>query len=114
MRVIKTEKDYDSALMRIELLMDQPETEDVIDEIEVLSILVDHYEKENYPISPPDPIEAIKFRMDQLGLKSKDLGKIIKSKSRASEVLNRKRDLSLNMIRSLKNDLGISADVLVQ
>lgn len=114
MKVIKTEKDYDAALMKIEFLMDQPETEDVIDEIEILSILVDHYEKENYPIAAPDPIEAIKFRMDQLGLKSKDLGNIIKSKSRASEILNRKRELSLKMIRSLKTDLGISADVLIQ
>jgi HTH-type transcriptional regulator / antitoxin HigA len=84
------------------------------DELELLSLLIDNYEKEKFPIDLPDPIEAIKFRMEQLGYKQKDLAEAIGLKSRVSEILNRKRKLTLDMIRKLHEVLGIPTDVLVQ
>ena len=84
------------------------------DELEILSILVDQYEKENFPIDLPDPIEAIKFRMEQMDLRNKDLAEVVGNKSRVSEVLNRKRKLSLDMIRKLNTYLRIPTEVLVQ
>lgn len=84
------------------------------EELELWALLIESYEKEHYPISDPDPIEAIRFRMDQLGLKQKDLEDFIGQKSKVSEVMNRKRPLSLPMIRSLSTHLGIPAAVLVR
>ena len=84
------------------------------DELEILGMLIEKYEKEHYPIELPDPIEAIKFRMEQMGYTQNDLAEIIDSKSRASEILNRKRKLSLEMIRTLTQKLHIPSEVLIQ
>jgi HTH-type transcriptional regulator/antitoxin HigA len=113
-RLIKTEKDYKIALSRIEGLMDAEPGTAEMDELELLTALVEMYEDQHYPISPPDPIEAIKFRMDQLGLPQKDMVPYIGSKSKVSEVLNGKRALTLAMMRSLNRNLGISAEVLLK
>jgi HTH-type transcriptional regulator/antitoxin HigA len=112
-RLIKNEEDYKKALSRIEELMDaQPDTPET-DELELMTALVEMYEDRHYPISPPDPLEAIKFRMDQLGLTQQDMVPYIGTKSKVSEVLNGKRPLSLTMMRSLNKYLGISAEVLL-
>ncbi len=84
------------------------------DRLDVLATLIEAYEAEHYPMDPPDPIEAIKFRMEQQALTRKDLEKILGTRTRVSEVLNRKRGLSINMIRALHQKLGISADVLIR
>ena len=114
LRAIKTEKDYDQALMRLEKIfhaeVDTPEG----DEAEVLSILIEKYEEENHPIGMPDPIEAIKFRMEQMNMNQKDLAAVVGFTSRVSEVLNRKRKLTLNMIRKLNQTLHIPTEILVQ
>ncbi len=111
---VKTENDYDRALARIESLMgaaaDTPEG----DELDMLLLIVKAYEDKHHPIDPPDPIEAILFRMDQMGLNRNDLVPLIGSKSKVSEVLNYKRPLSLNMIRKLHNELKIPSDVLLR
>jgi HTH-type transcriptional regulator/antitoxin HigA len=113
-RPITNEKDYNEALERIEQLMDaEPGTEDG-DLLAVLATLVELYEEERFPVELPDPVEAIKFRMEQAGLKQKDLVPFIGSKSKVSEVLNRKRPLSLTMMRSLHKGLGIPAEVLLR
>ncbi len=111
---IKTEKDYDKALERLEQIFDAKQGTKKGDELEILSILIEKYEDEHYPIDLPDPIEAIKFRMEQLGLKQNDLAEIIGFKSRVSEILNRKRKLTLDMIRKLSEYLSIPTNVLVQ
>ena len=84
------------------------------DELEILSILIDRYENENFPIGMPDPIEAIKFRMEQMGMKQKDLAEVVGFKSRVSEILSKKRKLTLDMIRKLNTTLHIPTEVLVQ
>jgi HTH-type transcriptional regulator/antitoxin HigA len=114
LKVIKTEKDYQRALNRLELIFDAKKGSKDGDELELLSLLIDNYEKEKYPIDLPDPIEAIKFRMEQLGYKQKDLAEAIGLKSHVSEILNRKRKLTLDMIRKLHEVLGIPTDVLVK
>jgi len=111
---IKTEKDYQNALKRLELVFDAKKGTEKGDELEILSILIDKYENEKFPIEMPDPIEAIKFRMEQMGLKQKDLVKLVGFKSRVSEIMNRKRKLTLDMIRKLNTTLHIPTDVLVQ
>jgi HTH-type transcriptional regulator/antitoxin HigA len=111
---IKTEQDYDKALDRLELIFDAKKDTPEGDELEVLGILIDRYEKENFPIDFPDPIEAIKFRMEQMGYNQNDLANIVGLKSRASEILNRKRKLSLEMIRKIHEALHIPTDVLIQ
>lgn len=111
---IKTEKDYNQALERLEEIFDAKTGSTQGDELEVLGILIDQYENENFPIGMPDPIEAIKFRMEQLGYNQNDLANIVGLKSRASEILNRKRKLSLEMIRQLHERLHIPTDVLIQ
>jgi HTH-type transcriptional regulator/antitoxin HigA len=111
---IKTEQDYNRALERLELIFDAEIGTPEGDELEILGILIDKYEELHFPIDLPDPIEAIKFRMEQLGYKQNDLAKIIGLKSRASEILNRKRKLTLEMIRALHKSLNISTDVLIQ
>ncbi len=112
-RLIKTEKDYDKALSRIEELMDAEADSPEMEELELLAALVEMYEEKRYPIDLPDPIDAIKFRMDQAGLSQKDMIPYLGSKSKVSEVLNRKRPLSLSMMRALNKGLGISAEVLL-
>jgi HTH-type transcriptional regulator/antitoxin HigA len=111
---IKTKKDYERAMVRLEVIFDaKPGTSDG-DELEVLGILIDNFEQQHYPIEYPDPIEAIKFRMEQLGYNQSDLAKLVGLKSRASEILNKKRKLSLGMIRSLHSALKIPTEVLIQ
>ncbi len=111
---IKTKKDYQQALDRLEVIFDAKKNSTEGDELEILSILIEKYENENFPVGFPDPIEAIKFRMEQLGFNQADLAKIVGLKSRASEILNRKRKLSLYMIRQLHRSLNIPTDVLIQ
>ncbi|HYG50508.1 MAG TPA: helix-turn-helix domain-containing protein [Flavobacteriales bacterium] len=114
LKVIKTEKDYQKALKRLEVIFDAKKGSKDGDELELLSLLIDTYEKEKFPIDLPDPIEAIKFRMEQLGYKQKDLAEAMGLKSRVSEILNRKRKLTLDMIRKLHDVLGIPTEVLVR
>ncbi len=112
--LIKIENDYNQALERLEIIFDAKRGTEEGDELELLGILIDQYEKEHFPIEMPDPIEAIKFRMEQMGYTQNDLAKIIGFKSRASEILNKKRKLSLEMIRQLHTRLNIPTDVLIQ
>ena len=111
---IKTEQDYNEALERLEVIFDAKPGTTEGDELEILGILIDRYEQQHFPIDLPDPIEAIKFRMEQLGYSQNDLADVIGLKSRASEVLSRKRKLSLAMIRSLHDKLNIPTEVLIQ
>lgn len=111
--VIRTEEDYQQALKRLEEIFDAPVESLEGDEAEILTILIEKYEDENYPIDPPDPIEAIKFRMEQLDMKKNDLAEIIGYKSRVSEIFSRKRKLTLNMIRNLHDKLNIPYDSLL-
>lgn len=111
---IHNEQDYLDALERLEEIFDAQKGTEQGDELEILSILIDKYEQENFPISFPDPIEAIKFRMEQLDMKQKDLVAVIGLKSRVSEILNRKRKLSLDMIRKFNKSLRIPTEVLIQ
>jgi HTH-type transcriptional regulator/antitoxin HigA len=112
--IIKTEVQYQTALNRIEEIFDSTETSETAEELELLTVLVEKYENEHYPIDFPDPIEAIKFRMEQLGYKQKDLAEIIGLKSRVSEIMNKKRKLSIEMIRKLHDRLGIPTEVLIK
>jgi HTH-type transcriptional regulator/antitoxin HigA len=112
-RPVKTEKDYDAALSRIESLWGAESETPEGDELDVLLTLVSVYENENHPVPPPSPIEAIRFVMDQKGLKQADLIPYIGSRPRVSEILNGKRNLTLKMIRSLHSGLGIPAEVLI-
>ena len=111
---IKTKKDYELAMTRLETLFDAKKGSPEGDELEILTLLVERYEEGHFPIELPDPIEAIKFRMEQLGLTQTDLAQVVGQKSRASEILNRKRKLSLEMIRQLHSSWHIPTDVLVQ
>lgn len=111
---IRNETDYQAALVRLEGIFDAKKDTQDGDEMEILSILIDKYENENYPIDMPDPIEAIKFRMEQLDMKQKDLAAAMGFKSRVSEILNKKRKLTLEMIRKLNLVLNIPTEVLVQ
>ena len=113
-KVIKTEKEYKQAIKRLEVIFDSEPGTPEGDELELLSLLIDSYEKVHHPIDLPDPIEAIKFRMEQLNYKPKDLANVIGLRSRVTEVLNKKRKLSLNMIRKINQNMHISTDVLVQ
>lgn len=111
---IRTKRDHEVALKEIERLWGAKTGTPAGDRLDVLATLVDAYEAEHYPMDPPDPIEAIKFRMEQQGLTRKDLEEIIGTRTRIAEVLNRKRGLSIAMIRRLHERLGISADVLIR
>jgi HTH-type transcriptional regulator/antitoxin HigA len=113
-RPIRTKRDHEAALKEIERLWGAKTGTPEGDRLDVLATLVDAYEAEHYPIDPPDPIEAIKFRMEQQGLTRRDLEEIIGTRTRIAEVLNRKRGLSIAMIRRLHERLGISADVLIR
>ncbi len=111
---IKSEQDYQMALERLEVIFDAIGNSKEGDELEVLGILIDQYEKAHFPIGLPNPIDAIKFRMEQMSYSQTDLANVIGLKSRASEILNRKRKLSLEMIRQLHDKLNIPTDVLIQ
>jgi HTH-type transcriptional regulator/antitoxin HigA len=114
MKIIKSEKEYRQALQRLDAIFDAKKNTALGDELELLSLLIEQYEKEKYLIAFPDPIAAIQFRMDQMGYKQKDLAEIIGLKSRVSEILNRKRKLTLDMIRKLHLAMGIPTEVLVR
>ena len=111
---IKSKKDYLAALLEIESIFDAQPNTPKGDKLDVLTTLVEAYEDKHYFIDLPDPIEAIKFRMEQLGYTQTDLAKVVGLKSRASEILSKKRKLSLDMIRQLHEKLNIPTDVLVQ
>lgn len=113
-KLIKTKDDYEKILKRIDEIFEAEPGTPAGDELELLTKLVEIYEEEKYPIDLPSPVAAIKFRMEQQGLKNKDLIPFIGSKSKVSEVLSGKRALSLNMIRKLHEGLGIPAEVLIQ
>ena len=114
LKPLKTEADYEAALEELEHLWGAPSGTPKGDRLDILATLIDTYENEHYPMDPPDPIEAIKFRMEQQGLTRKDLEGILGSRTRVAEVLNRRRGLSINMIRRLHDKLGISAEVLIR
>jgi len=112
-RPIKTDQDHDLAVVRIsELISAKPGTPEG-DELDLIATLVDAYEAKHHKLDAPDPVVAIQFRMEQMGLTRKDLEPIFGSRARVSEVLNRKRGLTLEMIRRVKSRLGISADLLI-
>lgn len=110
---IKTQKDYGEALGRIEELWDSKPNSSDSDELDILATLVEVYESKHFEIDSPDPIEAIKFRMEQLGLKQTDLAEYMGGKNRVSEVLNRKRALTVKMIKNLNKHLNIPAESLL-
>ncbi|QRR01036.1 helix-turn-helix domain-containing protein [Dyadobacter sandarakinus] len=113
MKLIKTEEDYQAALARMEVIFDTPAGSDESDEADVLALIIDAYEQEHYAIDSPDPIEAIKVRMEELHLKQADLVDALGGKNRVSEVLNRKRKLTVEMIRNLSARLHLSVNTLV-
>ena len=110
---IKTESDYRKALKRLDEIFEAPIETHESDEADILALLVDDFEKKYYPIEAPDPIEAIKIRMEELHLKQIDLVDDMGGKSRVSEILNRKRKLTVEMIRKLTNKLNLSAELLI-
>jgi HTH-type transcriptional regulator/antitoxin HigA len=114
LKPLRSERDYERALLDVERLWGAISGTPNGDRLDILATLIDAYEAEHGPVDPPDPIEAIKFRMEQQGLTRKDLERVLGTRTRVSEVLNRKRGLSINMIRQLHQKLGISADVLIR
>ncbi len=114
LKPIRNETDYESALADLERRWGAASGTPEGDRLDVLATLIDAYEAKHHPIDPPDPIEAIKFRMEQQGLSRKDLEPIFGTRNRTSEILNRRRGLSIEMIRALHDRLGISADVLIR
>ena len=110
---IRTEKDYKNALKRLEQIFDSSPKSKEGEEAEILSLLIKNYENKYYPIEAPDPIEAIKIRMEEMGLKQKDLVGVIGGKSRVSEILNKKKRLTVDMIRKLEKILHMSASILI-
>jgi HTH-type transcriptional regulator / antitoxin HigA len=114
LKPIKTEADYKAALKRLEEIFDAKTGTRESDELEILGLMVDDYENKHYPIESPDPIEAIKIRMEEMNLKQVDLISDIGGKSRVSEVLNRKRRLTVAMIRNLSERLNLSAKLLIK
>ena len=112
-KLIKTESDYENALKRLEVIFDAKIGTPESDEADILGLLIDEYEKKHYPIEAPDPIEAIKIRMEEMHLKQVDLVKEIGGKSRVSEILNKKRKLTIEMIRKLTTRLNLSPGLLI-
>ena len=112
-KAIKTEEDYNQALKRLEEIFHAPIDSKEGDEAEVLSILIEKYEEENYPIEAPDPIEAILFRMEQMEMTKKDLADVLGYKSRVSEIFSKKRKLTIQMIRNLHEKMNIPYDSLI-
>ena len=111
---IKTEEDYYKALARLEMIFDSPINTKEGDEADILSLLIENYEDKFYPIEAPDPIEAIKIRMEEMDYKQKDLVGHIGGKSRVSEILNRKKKLTVEMIRKLTEMLNLPSEILIQ
>jgi HTH-type transcriptional regulator/antitoxin HigA len=114
MRPIRSEADHAAALEEVEALWGAASGTAKGDRLDVLATLIDAYEARHHPMDPPDPVEAIKFRMEQQGMTRKDLENIIGSRTRIAEVLNRKRGLSIGMIRRLHERLGIPAEILIR
>ena len=114
LKPIRTEADYDAALEEVERLWGAKSDTPEGDRLDVLATLIDAYEAKHHPMDPPDPVSAIGFRMEQQGLTRKDLEPIIGPRGRVSDILNRKRGLSIGMIRQLHEQLGISAEVLIR
>ena len=114
LKPIRTKRDYEAALKEVERLWGAKAGTADGDRLDVLATLIEAYEAEHFPMDPPDPIEAIKFRMEQQGLTRRDLEEIIGTRTRIAEVLNRRRGLSIAMIRRLHERLGISAEVLIR
>lgn len=114
LKPIRTTADHKKALAEVERLWGAKSGTPAGDRLDVLATLIDAYESEHYSMDPPDPIEAIKFRMEQQGLSRKDLEPLLGTRTRVAEVLNRKRSLSIGMIRRLHDHLGISAEVLIR
>ncbi|MBI2257355.1 MAG: helix-turn-helix domain-containing protein [Flavobacteriia bacterium] len=112
-KLIKTEEEYNSALARIDVLFDAVPGSKDFDEAELLMALVELYEEKHYKIEAPDPIEAIKFRMEQMNMKRMDLAKYLGTRARVSEILNRQRNLTLAMIKKLHKEFGIPAESLL-
>lgn len=112
-KAIKTEDDYNQALKRLEQIFHAPIDSKEGDEAEVLSILIEKYEEENYPIEAPDPIEAILFRMEQMGMTKKELADVLGYKSRVSEIFSKKRKLTISMIRKLHKKMNIPYESLI-
>jgi HTH-type transcriptional regulator / antitoxin HigA len=113
-RPIKTKADHRAALKEIEHLMDAKPGTPAGDRLEILTTLVDRYESQHEPIEPPDPIDALRYHMESRGLTRRDLEPFLGSRARVAEILNRRRPLTIDMIRKLHNGLGISADVLIR
>jgi len=114
LKPIRSTADYEAALAEIERLWGAKGGTPKGDRLDILATLIDAYEAARFPIDRPDPIDAIKFRMEQLGLTRRDLEPLIGSRARVAEVLNRKRSLSIEMIRRLNDQLGIPAEILIQ
>jgi HTH-type transcriptional regulator/antitoxin HigA len=114
LKPIRSEEDYDKALAEVERLWGAKLGTPDGDRLDILVTLIEAYEDKHYPMDPPDPIEAIKFRMEHQGLTRKDLEPLIGTRTRVAEVLNRKRNLSIGMIRRLHARLGIPAEVLIR
>lgn len=114
LKPIRTNADHKAALMEVERLWGARSGTPEGDRLDLLATLIDAYEARAYPMDPPDPIEAIQFRMEQMGLTRKDLEPLIGTRARVTEVMNRKRNLSIEMIRRLHAELGISAEVLIR
>ncbi|UZE47365.1 helix-turn-helix domain-containing protein [Rhodopseudomonas sp. P2A-2r] len=114
LKPIRTEADHEAALAEVERLWGAGTGTPDGDRLDILATLIDAYETRIYPMDPPDPIEAIQFRMEQMGLSRKDLEPLIGTRARVAEVMNRKRSLSIDMIRRLHEELGISAEVLIR
>ncbi len=114
LKPIRSEADYEEALAEAGRLCGAPGGTPDGDRLDILATLIDAFEARHFPLDPPDPVEAIKFRMEQQGLTRKDLEPLIGTRTRVAEVLNRKRSLSIGMIRRLHDHLGISADVLIR
>lgn len=114
LKPIRTDADYETALVEVERLWGAKAGTPKGDRLDVLATLIDAYEARLFPFDRPDPIDAIKFRMEQMGLTRKDLEPLIGSRARVAEILNRKRSLSIDMIRRLNGELGIPAEILIQ
>ncbi|MBF0335884.1 MAG: helix-turn-helix domain-containing protein [Alphaproteobacteria bacterium] len=114
LKPIRSEADYEAALAEVERLWGARSGTPDGDRLDVLATLIDAYEAQHHPIDPPDPVEAITFRMEQQGLTRKDLEPLIGTRTRVAEILNRRRSLSIGMIRRLHDRLGISAEVLIR
>ena len=114
LKPIRSEADYDTAMEEVAALWGAKSGTTKGDRLDVLATLIDAYEAKHHPIDPPDPVEAIKFRMEQQGLTRRDLEDVIGTRTRIAEVLNRKRGLSIDMIRRLHDRLGIPAEVLIR